>query len=189
MSLALAARVFTTSATWEAQNRRLPYSQSQRNSNLVWISPEADPRQESEGKKYTREMKENTGKGGRQGREAGWWKGLLSGFILEFNFTGETVQFSSVAQLCLTLCDPMDCCTLGFPVHHQLPESIQTHFHWVGDAIQLSHPLLSPSPAAFNLSQHQGLFKWVSSSYQVAKVLEFQLHRQSFQWTFRTDLL
>ena len=71
MSLALAARVFTTSATWEAQNRRLPYSQSQRNSNLVWISPEADPRQESEGKKYTREMKENTGKGGRQGREAG----------------------------------------------------------------------------------------------------------------------
>ena len=85
--------------------------------------------------------------------------------------------FSSVAQSCFTLCDPMDCCTPGFPVHHQLLESIQTHFHWVGDAIQLSHPLLSPSPAAFNLSQHQGLFKWVSSLHQVAKVLEFQLSK------------
>ena len=69
------------------------------------------------------------------------------------------------------------------PVHHQLPESTQIHVHWVSDAIQPSHPLLSPSPLALNLSQHQGLFKWVSSSHQVAKVLEFQLQHQSFQWT------
>ena len=75
------------------------------------------------------------------------------------------------------------------PVHHQLPELTQTHVHWVGDAIQPSHPLWSPSPLAFNLSQNQGLFKWVSSSHQVAKVLEFQLQHQSFQWTPRTDLL
>ena len=73
------------------------------------------------------------------------------------------------------------------PCPHQLLESTQTHVHWVGDAIQPSHPLLSPS--AFNLSQQQGLFKWVSSSQQVAKVLEFQLQHQSFQWTPRTDLL
>ena len=66
-------------------------------------------------------------------------------------------QFSSVTQLCLTDCDPMDCSTPGFPVHHQLPELAQTHVHRVSDAIQQSHPLLSPSPPAFNLSQHQGL--------------------------------
>ena len=70
--------------------------------------------------------------------------------------------------------------TWGLPVHHQLLESTQTHVHWVGDAIQPSHPLSSPSPA-INLSQHQGLFKWVNSSHQVAKVLEFQLQHQSFQ--------
>ena len=75
------------------------------------------------------------------------------------------------------------------PCDHQLPESTQNHVHWVGDAIQPSHPLSSPSPPAFNLSQHQGLFKWVSSSHQVAKVLEFQLQHQSFQWTPRTDLV
>ena len=74
----------------------------------------------------------------------------------------------------------MDCSTPGFPVHHQLPEFTQTHVHWVGDAIQPSHPLSSPSPPAFNLSQHQGLFQWVSSSHQVAKVLEFQLQHQLF---------
>ena len=90
-------------------------------------------------------------------------------------------------QSCLTLCDPMDCSTPGFPVHHQLPEFTQTHLHWVCDAIQPSHLLWSPSPPAFNLSQHQGLFKWVSSSHQVTKVLEFQLQHQSFQWIFRTD--
>ena len=83
----------------------------------------------------------------------------------------------------------MDCSMPGFPVHHQLPEFSQTHVHQVTDAIQPSHPLSSTSPPTFNISQHQGLFKWVSSSHQVAKVLEFQLQRQSFWWTFRTDFL
>ena len=99
------------------------------------------------------------------------------------------IRLSSVAQMCPTLCDPMDCSTPGLPVHHQLQESTQTHVHSVGDAIQPSHPLSSPSPPAFNLSQHQGLFQWVSSLYRVAKVLEFQLQHQSFQWIFRTDFL
>ena len=100
-----------------------------------------------------------------------------------------TLYFSSVAQSCPTLCDPMDCSTPGFPIHHQLPEPIQTHVHCIGDAIQPSYPLLSPSPPAFNLSQYQGLFQWVSCSHQVAKVLEFQLQHQSFQWIFRADFL
>ena len=86
--------------------------------------------------------------------------------------------FSSVAQSCLTLCDPMNCSMPGLPVHHQLPEFTQTHVHWVSDAIQPSHPLLSPSPPVFNLSQHQGLFQWISSSHQVAKVLELQFQHQ-----------
>ena len=93
--------------------------------------------------------------------------GHLSGF--------SSVQFSSVAQSCPTLCDPMNHSMPGLPVHHQLPESTQTHVHRVGDAIQPSNPLLSPPPPAFNSSQHQGLFKWVSSLHQVARVLEFQL--------------
>ena len=105
------------------------------------------------------------------------------------NFLKGSVQFSSVAQSCPTLSDPMDCSMPGLPVHHQLLESTQTHVHWVNDAIQPSHPLSSPSSPALNLSQHQGLFQWVSSSHQVAKVLEFQLQHQSFQWTLRTDLL
>ena len=101
-----------------------------------------------------------------------------------------SVQFSSVAQSCPTLCDPMDCSMPSLPVHHQLPEFTQTHVHPVSDAMQLFYPLLSPSLPAFNLSQHQGLFKWVSSSHQVAKVsLVFQLQHQSFQWIFRTDFL
>ena len=75
----------------------------------------------------------------------------------------------SVTQSCPAPCDPMDCSTPGLPVHHQLPELAQTHVHWVGDAIQPSHPLLSPSPPTFSLSQHQGLFQWVDSSHQVAK--------------------
>ena len=103
------------------------------------------------------------------------------GLLWEWN------TFSSVAQSCLTLCDPMHCSTPGFPVHHQLPDLAQTHVHWVSDAIQPSHPLSSPSPPAFNLSQNQGLFQWVSSSDQVAKVLELQLSYQSYQWIFRTD--
>ena len=93
---------------------------------------------------------------------------------------------SSVTQSCPTLCDPMNCSMPGLPVHHQLPEFTQTHAHWVDDVIQPSHPLLSPSPPAFNLSQHEGLFQWVSSEHQVAKVLELQLQHQSFQWTLRT---
>ena len=105
-------------------------------------------------------------------------------FFYQFYFF-MTCQFSSVAQSCPTLCDPMDCSMPGSPVHRQLLELAQTHIHWVGDAIQPSHPLSSPSPA-FNLSQHQGLFQWVSSSHQVTKGLELQLQPQSFQWIFRT---
>ena len=100
-----------------------------------------------------------------------------------------TVQFSSVAQSCPTLCDPMDCSVPGFPVHHQLLELTQTHVHWVNYAIQSLHPLSSPSPPTFNHCQHQGLFKWISSSHQVAKILEFQLQHQSFQRMFRTYFL
>ena len=90
------------------------------------------------------------------------------------------------SQLCLTLCDPMDCTTSGFPVLHQLPEFAQTRVHQVGDTIQPSYPLSSPSPS-FNPSQHQGLFQGVSSSHQVANVLEFQFQHQCFQWIFRMD--
>ena len=99
------------------------------------------------------------------------------------------LQFSSVIQSCLTLCRTMNCSMPGLPVHHQLPEFTQTHVYWVSDAIQTSHPLSSPSSPALNLSQHQDLFKWVSSSHQVAKVLEFQLQHQSYKSTPRTDLL
>ena len=83
----------------------------------------------------------------------------------------------------------MDCSTPGLPVHHQLPEFTQTHVHRVGDAIQPSHPLLSPSSSAPNPSQHQSLFQWVSFSCEVGKVLEFQLYHHSFQRTPRTALL
>ena len=93
--------------------------------------------------------------------------------ILAWNVS--SVQFSSVAQLCPTLCNPMNHSTPGLPVHHQLPEFTQTHVHQVSDAIQPSHPLSSPSPPAPNPSQHQGLFQRVNSSQEVAKVLEFQL--------------
>ena len=85
------------------------------------------------------------------------------------------IQFSSVAQSCLTLCDPMDCSMPGLLVHHQLPEPTQTHVHHVNNAIQPAHPLLSAFPPTFSFSQHQGLFQWVTSLHQVAKVLEFQL--------------
>ena len=89
----------------------------------------------------------------------------------------------------MSLCDSVDCSMPGFPVLYYLPEFSQTQVHWVSDAIQPSHPLSSPSPPAFNLSQHQGLFKWVSSSHHVAKVLEPQLQHQSLQWIFRTNFL
>ena len=93
-----------------------------------------------------------------------------------------SVQFSSVIQSCLTLCDPMNQSTPGLPVHHQLPEFTQTHVHWAGDAIQPSHPLLSPSPLAPNPSQHQRLFQRVDSSHVVAKVLEFHAMKTKADW-------
>jgi len=99
-------------------------------------------------------------------------------------------RFSSVQSLShFWLCDPMDCSMPGFPVHQQLWNLAQTHVHRVSDAIQPSHPLSFLYPPAFNLSQHQDLFKWVSSSHQLAKVLKLQLQHQSFQWIFRTDFL
>ena len=100
-----------------------------------------------------------------------------------------TSNLSSVIPSCSTLCEPMDCSTPGFLVHYQILRFTQTHVHRVGDAIQLSHPLLSPSLPAFSLSQHQSLFKWDSSLHQVDKLLELQLQHQSFQWIFRTDFL
>ena len=95
------------------------------------------------------------------------------------------MKFSSITQSCPTLGNPMDCSMPGFPVHHQFLELAVTHVHQVGDAIQPSHPLYSPSPPGFNLAQHQGLFKWVSSSHQV----ELQLQHRFFQWIFRIDFL
>ena len=93
--------------------------------------------------------------------------------------------FVESAKLCLTLCNPMNCSMPGFPV--LLPEFAQTHVHWVGDAIHPSHPLLYPSPPVFSLSQHQGLFQWVGSWHQVAKVLELQLQHQSLRVDFLLD--
>ena len=101
--------------------------------------------------------------------------------IVIFLFSFIYIQFSSVAQLYPTFCDPMNRRTPGLPVHHKLPQFTQTHVHRVGDAIQTSHPLSSPSPLDPNPSQHQGLFQSVNSSHEVAKVLEFQLQHQSFQ--------
>ena len=98
------------------------------------------------------------------------------------------IQFSSLSRVCL-FATPMDCSTPGLHVHRQLPEFTQTHVHWVGDAIQPSCLLSSPFPHAVSLSQHQGLFRWVSLSHQVAKLLEFHLQHQSFQWIIRTDVL
>ena len=104
------------------------------------------------------------------------------------------IQFSAVSQSCPTLCGPMDCSMPGFPVHHQLLEITQTHVHWVGDAIQPSHPLSPPSSPAFSLSHHQRLFQGVSSLHQVARLLEFQFQHQSFSEysgliSFRIDWL
>ena len=123
------------------------------------------------------------------------WLQSLSAVIFELKkinlslFPLFPISVCSVTQLCLTLCDRMDCSMPGFPVLHQLLEPAQTHVHRVGDAIQPSHPLSSPSPPALNLSQHQGLFQGVSSSHQVVKVLEFQFQRESFQSILRTDFL
>ena len=100
-----------------------------------------------------------------------------------------SVQYSSVAQWCPTICDPMNRSMSGLPVRHQLPEFTQTHVHWVSDAIQPSHPLSSPSPPGPNPSQHHSLFQWVNSSHEVAKELEFQLQHHSLQRNPRVDLL
>ena len=121
-----------------------------------------------------------------------WSPGIVScfAFLMMIFFTFafsllNLLQFSSVTQSCPTLCDPLDCSQTS----QSIINSQRTHVHRVSDAIQPSYPLSSPSPPAFNLSQHQDLFKWVSSSHQVAKVLELPLQHQSFQWIFRTDLL
>ena len=121
---------------------------------------------------------------GKCEKEGGYFNSLEIIFL--------SVQFSSVAQSCPTLCNPMNRSMPGLPVHHQLPEFTQTHVYQVDDAIQPSNPLVFPSEP--NPSQHQGLFQWVSSSHEVAKVLEFQFQHQSFQWTpglisFRVDWL
>ena len=108
-------------------------------------------------------------------------KGLPQSCVLSPRLFKLYAEFSSVTRSWLTLCNSMKCSTPGFPVYHQLLELTQTHIHQVSDTIQSSHPQSSPSPPAFNLSQHQGLFQGVSSSHQVAKVLEFQLQQQSFQ--------
>ena len=100
---------------------------------------------------------------------------------------GVSLQFNSVTQSRLNLCNPMDCSTPGFPVHHQLPEFTQTQVHRLADGIQPSHTLPSPSPPAFNFSQYQGIFQRVSSLHQMAKVLESQFRHQYFQRIFRTD--
>ena len=118
-----------------------------------------------------------------------YWSGLPCLLVnwLSVQFSRSGVSCDSLRPLgtCQGVCSMPD-----FPVHYQLLKPAQTHVHWVGNAIQPSYPLSSPPPPpAFNLSQHQGLLRWVSSSHQVAKVLEFQLQHQSFQWIFRTDLL
>ena len=118
---------------------------------------------------------------------------LIVNLIFKISVNLEEVIFLqscySVAKSCLTLCHPMDCSMPDFTVLHYLPEFAQTHVHWVSDAIQPPHPLSHPSPLAVSVSQHQGLLQWVGSSHQVAKVLEFQLQYQSFQWIFRVDFL
>ena len=108
---------------------------------------------------------------------------LVQEFILKY------ICCCSVAKLCLTRCDRIDCSTPGLPVLHYHSKFAQTHVHCVSDAIQPSHPLLPSSPPAPNLSQHQGLIQCVGSSHQVAKVLELQFQHQSFQWIFRVDFL
>ena len=114
---------------------------------------------------------------------------LCLSYVLRCVYVGciSSVQF--ITQSCLTPWDPMNCSMLDLPVHHKLPEFTQTDAHRVGDVIQPSHPLSSPSPPARNPSQHHGLFQWVNTLHEVAKVLEFQLQHQSFWWTLRTDLL
>ena len=134
-------------------------------------------------------------KGSHTTEQLHWFKQILlllrGEYVLIFNIhiVVVIIQFSSVAQSCPSLCDPMNRSTPGLPVHHQLPEFTQILVHWVSNAIQPSHPLLSASSPAPNPSQQQSLFQWVNSLHQVAKVLEFQLQHQSFQRIFRVDFL
>ena len=116
--------------------------------------------------------------------EGRWWKRGVSQTETRKVFVNTRCYCCSVATSCLTLCDPMDCSTPGFPVLHSLLKFAQTRVYWVEDTIQPSHPLSPPSPPTLNLSQHQGLFQWVESLHQVVKVLELQLQHQSFQWIF-----
>ena len=120
-----------------------------------------------------------------------FWLCNLCGVIFIIIMLIPWISYRLAVQLlsCVWLCDPMGCSTPRFLVHQQLTEFTQNLIHWVSDAIQPFHPLSSLPPPTFNLSQHQGLFKWVSSLHQVTKVLEFQLQHQSFQWIFRTDFL
>ena len=117
-------------------------------------------------------------------------------YVFFFFFFGRSHTIFSIGQFSVQslsrlqlFADPMNCTMPGLPVHHQLSEFTQSHLHWVADGIKPSHPLSSPSPPALDLSQHQGLFKWVTPFHQAAKVSEFQLQHQSFQWILRTDLL
>ena len=130
-----------------------------------------------------------------QGMQKGCIAHILSGFLqatqslsqlLHSAFSAKAAMFCccSVAQLCLTLHDAMDCSTPGLPVPHHLPEYAQVHVHCIGDVIQPSHPLMPSFPSALNLPQHQGLFQWVGYSHQVAKLLELHLQQPSFQWIF-----
>ena len=139
---------------------------SQSTSNLIWgwrSLWEEDPRQSENAEALGGSIPEPAGNPeefdvehtGTQHRPWSTFSNMLKNWI--------TVSVSSVAQSCLTLCDPMNHSTPGLPVHHQLPESTQNHVHWVSDAIQPSHPLSFPSPCTFNLSQHQGLLEWVWS--------------------------
>ena len=118
-----------------------------------------------------------------------WASEILAGWMDCPPSSGCSSVCCSVARPCPTLYNPMDYSTPGFPVLHNLPEFAHTQVHWVSDAIQPSHYLLSPSPPAFNLPQHQDLFQWVGPSHQLARVLELQLQHQSFQWVFKTDFL
>ena len=106
--------------------------------------------------------------------DRGSWRAMVHNVAKSWTWLKQ-LQFSSVAQSCPTLCDPMNRSTPGLPVHHHLPEFTRTRIHWVSDAIQPSHPLSSPFPPAPNPSQHQSLFQWVKSLHEVAKLLEFQL--------------
>ena len=119
-----------------------------------------------------------------------WLRGRR-GITWEVNFVPDCVSARRCCSVAKSfwLCDPTDCSTSGSCIHQYVTELAHTHAPWVGGLIQPSHPLLSPSPLALSLSQHQGLFQWVSSSHQAAKVMELQLQHQSFQWIFRTDFL